>query len=275
MLPRPVVRAALDDPVTSRLVVTDTGCYPHATGHRRTRPQGCAQAVVLVCVAGAGWCETPAGRYRVAPGQAVVLPAGVPHAYGADDADPWTIWWMHVTGADTAMLVHACPAAAGAPVVAVPDPARAAALVDEVLGALEHDDSPATLRTAAGAAWHLLALLATARHGAPARDDPAARAVAHLRAHLADDTSVADLAAGVGLSTSHFAALVRRTTGCGPQEYRTRLRMARARVLLDTTDLPVAAVARRVGYHDPLYFSRRFRAVHGTSAREYRGGAKG
>jgi AraC family transcriptional regulator, arabinose operon regulatory protein len=40
--------------------------------------------------------------------------------------------------------------------------------------------------------------------------------------------------------------------------------------LLDTTGLSVKEVAARVGYDDPLYFSRRFHAEHGTSPSAYR-----
>ena len=36
------------------------------------------------------------------------------------------------------------------------------------------------------------------------------------------------------------------------------------------TTLPVGEIAARVGYEDPLYFSRRFRQVAGTKATEYR-----
>jgi AraC family transcriptional activator of pobA len=46
--------------------------------------------------------------------------------------------------------------------------------------------------------------------------------------------------------------------------------MAEARVLLTETDLPVAEVARRVGIHDPGYFSRLFGRAHGTSPRDWR-----
>lgn len=74
----------------------------------------------------------------------------------------------------------------------------------------------------------------------------------------------------MGLSPSHFAALFRRSTGCGPREYHTRLRMSCSRELLASTDLSVAAVAAAVGYPDPFHFSRRFRAVHGTTPTEHR-----
>jgi AraC-like DNA-binding protein len=46
--------------------------------------------------------------------------------------------------------------------------------------------------------------------------------------------------------------------------------MARARQLLITSDHTVAEIAASVGYQDPFYFSRQFRAVNGVSPREFR-----
>jgi AraC family transcriptional regulator of arabinose operon len=56
------------------------------------------------------------------------------------------------------------------------------------------------------------------------------------------------------------------------------VRLDAARRLLATTDLPVQAVARQVGYADPLYFSRVFRREVGkspTGFREATGEAEG
>ncbi len=51
--------------------------------------------------------------------------------------------------------------------------------------------------------------------------------------------------------------------------------MARARALLDTTTMPIGEVARAVGYHDPLYFSRQFHKLHGETPTSYRALHKG
>jgi AraC-like DNA-binding protein len=51
--------------------------------------------------------------------------------------------------------------------------------------------------------------------------------------------------------------------------------MARARELLDPPELPVASIAATVGYPDAFYFSRQFRAVHGTTPLRYRAQHKG
>jgi AraC family transcriptional regulator of arabinose operon len=263
-------------PVTSRLTVTDCGYFPAAADHVRSRPQGSTQTIVIICVDGLGWCELGGSSHVVRPGQTLVVPAGTPHEYGADRESPWTIWWMHLVGSDLPALVQASGSGAVGPVLSLGDLPQAVSLVEEALLGMERDDSPPTLQAAAGAAWHLMALLSTARFGiSVGRSDPVQVTIAHLQRRFAERVSVAELAELVGLSPSYFSALFRKTTGCGPREYQTRLRMMKCRQLLDTTDLPVSTIARNVGYDDPLYFSRQFRSVHGMTASEHRARAKG
>jgi AraC-like DNA-binding protein len=276
VLARPLVRTALGMPVTSRLLVTDCGYFPHAADHRRSRTEGSPQAIVIVCADGAGWCRLPSGRHEVGPGEALVVPAGVAHEYGAARSDPWTIWWLHLAGLDVGELVGAVLPDPSRPVVPVPDVYQAVSLIDDVLGRMERDDSLPSRLAAAGAAWHLLASLAAGHTGAPAgRADAVRQAQQYLREHVGARVSVADLAALARLSPSHFAALFRRATGMGVLQYQTRLRMSRARELLDTTDRPIAEIGRDLGYPDPFYFSRQFGKVHGVSPSAYRTQHKG
>lgn len=73
-----------------------------------------------------------------------------------------------------------------------------------------------------------------------------------------------------GLSQTHFRRLWERLVGVPPARYvaERRLREA-ARRLVEGTDT-VAAIARGLGFSDPLYFSRRFRAFTGVSPGAYR-----
>ncbi|MEM6459155.1 MAG: helix-turn-helix transcriptional regulator, partial [Planctomycetota bacterium] len=65
------------------------------------------------------------------------------------------------------------------------------------------------------------------------------------------------------LSTAHFRKLFKRQMGCPPRDYLTRRRMQVARYALYHRDEQVKQVAARVGYDDPLYFSRVYTAFWG------------
>ncbi len=271
VLPRPLVAQALAQPGTGQVLVTDVGFFPRASSHGRSRPHGARQHIVIVCAAGRGMCRLPSGNHPVSAGQALVLPTGVPHHYAADLDEPWTIWWMHVVGRAVDDYIAAIGASVARPVVTLADPPRVISLIDTVIHEMERDETSSSLLAASGAAAHALALLAADRR-VPSREriDPVAAALEHLRANMTTRVSVGELSGMAGLSESHFAALFHRSTGYGVLEYQTRLRMAQARELLDTTDRPITWIAHHVGYADSLYFSRQFRKIHGTTPSEYR-----
>lgn len=271
VLPRPLVASALQARATRQMLVTDVGFFPRASRHGRWRARGAAQHIVIVCAAGQGTCHLASGEHAVRTGQALLIPAGTPHRYEADDADPWTIWWMHVTGHGVEELWGAIGVDGDRPVVTLADPPRVVALVDTIVRRMERDETVATLLACGGAAWHALALIAADRRSVTREAaDPVAATVEHLQASISTRTSVRELAGMVGLSESHFSALFRAATGFGVLEYQTRLRMGLARELLDTTSRPIASIAHQVGYSDALYFSRQFRRIHSVSPTQYR-----
>jgi AraC family transcriptional regulator len=87
---------------------------------------------------------------------------------------------------------------------------------------------------------------------------------AWMRAHLADDVGLDDLAAVVHLSKHHFLRQFRAATGTTPHRELTRLRMERAAELLRAGRAP-GAVAAQVGYRSPSRFAERFRQAHGVT----------
>ena len=82
--------------------------------------------------------------------------------------------------------------------------------------------------------------------------------------------SIQDYASELGLTVSELRDAVRRTTGSTPHELVLNTRLSSAKVLLAEENLSVAAVARRVGYDDPAYFSRLFTARVGMSPVAFR-----
>lgn len=248
-----------------RVVVSDCGYLPRPRDHVRLRPDAIDKTIILLCVRGHGWCELDGVRHVVGPAQLMVLPPGRPHAYGADPDDPWTVWWVHLVIEGVTDVFAQRP-----PVLDVPDVFRLSGLIAEIVDELERDLTDASLLVASGAAWHLVGYLAASPYLARKSVSPLDRARDYLREHVADRITVRELAARANLSPTHFAASFRERFGVPVIRYHTELRMTEARRLLDTTDLRIAEVGRRVGYPDPYYFSRQFTAIHRMTPRAYR-----
>jgi AraC family transcriptional regulator len=99
-------------------------------------------------------------------------------------------------------------------------------------------------------------------HGLP----PASvtRVLEYLHAHLAEDLSVEDLSSVAGLRPAHFSTLFRTTFGEPPHQHVLRLRVERARELLEHGADPSAA-ALTVGFYDQSHLARHMRRFLGVT----------
>lgn len=91
-----------------------------------------------------------------------------------------------------------------------------------------------------------------------------------LSASLSAEFSIEELAERVFLSPSRLAHLFREQVGVSIVRWREDQRIIRAKLLLQTTPLPVAVIGQQTGYDDQLYFSRVFKKRVGVSPSEYR-----
>jgi AraC family transcriptional regulator len=77
--------------------------------------------------------------------------------------------------------------------------------------------------------------------------------------------TLADMAAAVGLSVTHFVRAFRQHTGATPHKYVVRRRIERAVSLLRVAQIPVCEVADEVGFSTPAHFVATFRAAMGVT----------
>ncbi|HTQ49579.1 MAG TPA: AraC family transcriptional regulator [Candidatus Acidoferrales bacterium] len=94
--------------------------------------------------------------------------------------------------------------------------------------------------------------------------------IGYMVRHLDKPLRVSTLATEVHISLSHFFCLFKRHVGSTPLDYFIRLRMRRARRLLEDTEMSVKAIAYTLGYDDPFYFSRIFKSFNGIAPSQYR-----
>ncbi|MEV8094380.1 helix-turn-helix domain-containing protein [Kitasatospora sp. NPDC085879] len=92
-----------------------------------------------------------------------------------------------------------------------------------------------------------------------------------MRARIGEPLSIAEAARDLGVSERTLQRTVTRTLGCSPIRLVQNLRVEQAEHLLRTTALPLAAVARRVGYESPGPLRTLLRDRRGLSARHLRG----
>jgi AraC-like DNA-binding protein len=93
----------------------------------------------------------------------------------------------------------------------------------------------------------------------------------HIETFANEPLDLAALAVIAGVSRYHFLRIFRRSTGMTPYQYLLSVRMRRAAVQLQTTTVPVSAIAFDAGFGDLSTFNKQFRAVFGANPSTYRG----
>ena len=98
------------------------------------------------------------------------------------------------------------------------------------------------------------------------------QAMDYISSNLGRAFSVQDVAQHVRLSRTQLSSLFKEHTGSTLFGWREERRIAQASQLLTQTALQIQEIAERIGYDDPLYFSRTFTRLVGCSPRQYRKG---
>ncbi len=88
--------------------------------------------------------------------------------------------------------------------------------------------------------------------------------------HLAEPLTMTDLAARAGMSLRTFGRHFADRVGVTPLSWLNQQRLARARELLETTDLPVETVAQRSGLGSGSGLRQHFQRAFGTTPAAYR-----
>lgn len=97
-----------------------------------------------------------------------------------------------------------------------------------------------------------------------------ARVLDFIDDRLADDLSLAELAAVENLSPMHFARQFRRAVGLSPHQYVVRCRIARAQALLSLTRHRLSEIALAVGFSNQSHMTALFSRNLGITPLRYR-----
>ena len=87
---------------------------------------------------------------------------------------------------------------------------------------------------------------------------------------MARQIIVEDLAKRAEMSTRNFERRFRTAVGEAPTSYLQKLRIEKAKRLLETTDHSVSEIMLKVGYEDERSFRRLFRSLAQLSPKAYR-----
>lgn len=274
VLPKKILEVCGYTPPVNALYITDIGFYPRAAYHYRERPNGISQNILIYCMEGKGWLEVPSGTYSVNPNEFLVIPADMPHKYGADEKSPWTIHWVHFKGIQAPYFAAMLSRQYKEFVNYSPFLDERIRIFDSIVKALEAGYSLDNLTYSNISFAYLLASFcfpekfASAHH--TLQKDAVDTSIEYMQQHLDVSLTLEQMASAINLSVSHYSSIFRKKTGYSPVVYFNHLKIQHACQYLQFTTLRINEISSKVGIEDPYYFSRMFTKIMGISPQEYR-----
>ncbi|NUU39308.1 helix-turn-helix domain-containing protein [Pseudomonas sp. C2B4] len=83
--------------------------------------------------------------------------------------------------------------------------------------------------------------------------------------HLGETLEVTELAKACALSRSHFSRAFKCSTGLSPQDWIRQQRIARAKLLIQHTDLSLTQISLECGFCDQAHFCHMFTRSEGIN----------
>jgi AraC-like DNA-binding protein len=217
------------------------------------------------------------GRWSIARGDVVLVPAGEPHRMlRAEGSQLWGVGFcvscLAAEGSAALLEPFERVRAGGSAVVHVPEPRHA--FLETVFAELE----AACRRTDENAyaiqrSLLTLVLDEVARASSPneaAAGTLVSECLRIIERRCLEPLTLEELARAVHRSAAHVTTALRKATGRTAHAWIVAGRMAEARRRLLHSDEHVEIIAERVGYGDPTSFIRTFRREHGATPAAWR-----
>lgn len=280
VLPASVIHEMENDPVSAMLHITDIGYYPKAMHHFRERTEPVSQYIFIYCVEGKGWFRQNGEVHTMEKNRCVILPAHTSHCYGANEEDPWTIYWIHFKGKMSGQYASSLLKPKEIKPTVYSRISGRLDLFEEIYHTLEMGYSRENLLYASSAFHHFLGTVCYLQQYRSAVDthpetDLVSAAIHYMKENIGKKLTLCEIAGHVGYSASHFSSLFNERTGYSPLNYFNQLKIRQACHLLDFTDMKINQVCFKIGIDDCYYFSRLFTKIMGIPPKEYKKQKKG
>lgn len=95
-------------------------------------------------------------------------------------------------------------------------------------------------------------------------------AIAFMNNNYHEDLSIEQVAAHVNLNVSYFYKIFKQITGDTPMNFLNSIRINKAKLLLEKSDISIIDICEFVGFNSRQYFTSAFKRHTGLTPREYK-----
>lgn len=275
VLPNEVKKQLGHNHITKSFYVTDLGFYPNATNHYRQRIRGANEYIFIYCTQGTGWLEIQSKRIEIIPNQYFIIQKEIPHQYGAAKDTPWSIYWMHFDGSMASSLFNRCRSKMDQLQI-TPFSNDRVQLFNQAFDIFKSNYVEPQIEYANILSLSFISSFIYQDLDQPEGNQGRGRLVDAIITFLLKNIDKSykseDIAKEFNYSPSHIFNLFKQRTGYSLIHFFNLKKMQKACEYLDYTDLTVKEISFKLGFQDPLYFSRLFKKYMGVSPRGYKRG---
>ncbi|MCR5815802.1 MAG: AraC family transcriptional regulator [Ruminococcus sp.] len=242
----------------------------HICQPKTTRGEGFPYPQILYCTKGRGVIKAEGRVSEIGAGNAIIIPANLPHEYYPTDNE-WDIHWVVPAGSACDELL----------VYLKLDSLCIFELTDTAL--LEHffsmmhrslrDDRISGNFRASGYLYNFLIELSRQKNfksRVMTSNHAILSAVDYIDNNYTQPITMDELCQAAGLSKQQLCRLFKRYLHSRPMEYAAKRRIQAAKELLLSTELSIEDIAERVGFCSGSYFSKLFCRYEGMTPSHFR-----
>ncbi|MEI7884939.1 MAG: AraC family transcriptional regulator [Clostridia bacterium] len=271
-IPNDIIIKESDNSFLANLIITQIGYFDLACNHF-IRRAGIEEYIMIYCLTGRGFTEIDGKKILIDAGDLVFFEKKLPHAYGADNNDPWSILWIHFQGAGIPNLLEILDVSPQTPILKIVDAQSVTSLIEDAMKTLASGYSFPYLFLASTYLQELFCYLIKMKMNSGfqnSKDIDVENVISFMVKHVDSVFSLAELAAYVSISKYHFVRSFKEKTGYSPIQYFNRLKIQKACELLLTSSHNIKEISDILAFNNPFYFSKVFKLVTGSAPLSYK-----
>lgn len=254
------------------------GCYTKCTDAWKDYDIACPYSKLYYIRKGECELVIEGEVYHAMPGQCYLIPAHTRHSYYLINENHMEKYWMHFelkTGDEQALQGLRLPY-----FVTVPkeEQERWDSYFQRIYELAVLDDTASRLAEKAEILNLISAYIRLAEKTGLRTEKASSKAprqnilfvIDYMNRHLAEKITVETLAGLLHVHPNYFIRMFKTYMGVPPMNYVNRLRVERAKALLENTTLPVSDVMTQIGFDDISTFSSFFKHYTGYNPRLFR-----
>ena len=274
VFPKSILSQIKKNPISEGFYVTDLGYYPLANHHYRSRSKGSKQYIFIYCTKGSGEITVNNKKTPINPNQFFIIPKNRKHIYRANNENPWSIYWFHFNGSLAEKIYNRYSKTETENYTDVPFSKNFIDQFNKIFDIFNNNYLIHQIEYANLLCLNFISSFIYQNFQSISNPLQIESLVDSVKDFLLDNLdknfTLNEIASKFNYSKSYLHTKFKLETGYSVLVFFKLKKVQKACEYLSYTDLSIKEISHKIGFDDPLYFSRTFKKFMGKSPRNYK-----